>query len=398
MIKQLIRSKNANGYFLENFYDREYLWASVKNYESSYKVLDYQINFLVEENYVKLERRLHMKLEVDELLVDLMQVTVENVINKLFLEHEKEKFYYCSLITTGEGLCPVISAWSEEALERVAKQETNMEDEIEQIIDNLKWDYEETPYFAYGEEYFEEIEEVFYKRMSKLKSESEIDREIQLRVNSMEKVLHNLDMQGIFGQGERRLGIVVNVEVVPPDFTNTQRALRLNPKEALNEWLDEVAEGLEIGNLGEFKFISSTELERMIEIKMFEEKYNIFILLKSYTKFKLSSELINNTVNLIDYLEKNNEILEENIFYYYQNEVKEMAKVEEWLDKYIPIKNSKELSKVMKLSEIQICDFEDGTCDIRMVFLCYFNKDNFILLFEKSNIDKDFKIKEIKSF
>lgn len=75
-----------------------------------------------------------------------------------------------------------------------------------------------------------------------------------------------------------------------------------------------------------------------------------------------------------------------------------MAKVEEWLDKYIPIKNPKELSKVMKLSEIQICDFEDGTCDIRMVFLCYFNKDNFMLLFEKGSIDKDFKIKEIKSF
>lgn len=35
-----------------------------------------------------------------------------------------------------------------------------------------------------------------------------------------------------------------NAEFMPPDFTNTKRALRLNPREALNEWLEEIAEEL----------------------------------------------------------------------------------------------------------------------------------------------------------
>lgn len=58
----------------------------------------------------------------------------------------------------------------------------------------------------------------------------------------MEKVMHNFDIKGMFGEGEQRLGIVINTEFMPLDFTNTERALRLNPKEALNEWLKEIAE------------------------------------------------------------------------------------------------------------------------------------------------------------
>ena len=54
--------------------------------------------------------------------------------------------------------------------------------------------------------------------------------------------MHNLDNEGIFGTGEKRLGIVINAEFMPPDYTNTERALRLNPKEAIQEWLDEIAE------------------------------------------------------------------------------------------------------------------------------------------------------------
>lgn len=32
---------------------------------------------------------------------------------------------------------------------------------------------------------------------------------------------------------------------MPPDYTNTEIALRLNPQEALTEWLEEIAEELE---------------------------------------------------------------------------------------------------------------------------------------------------------
>lgn len=178
-----------------------------------------------------------MKSEIDEFLVEIIQDAAYKAIKKLFQDH-KEKFYYCSLITTGEGLCPIISAWSEEALERTAK----VEQDVERAKYYLKWSYAETPYYAYGEEYFEDVNRVFLERMRKLTTEKERDHEIQLRINSMEKVMYNLDMDGIFGQGKERLGIVINAEVMPPDFTNTERALRLNPREALNEWLEEIAE------------------------------------------------------------------------------------------------------------------------------------------------------------
>ena len=178
-----------------------------------------------------------MELEIDELLVGLIQDATRKALKELFNEH-KEKFYYCSLITTGEGLCPIISVWSQEALARTAKQEKD----VEKAKYYLKWSYAETPYFAYGEEYFEDVNNVFLERMRKLRTEEERDNEIQLRINSMEKVMHNLDMDGMFGQGKERLGIVINAEVMPPDFTNTERVLRLNPREALDEWLEEIAE------------------------------------------------------------------------------------------------------------------------------------------------------------
>ena len=135
-------------------------------------------------------------------------------------------------------MCPIISAWSIEALERV----TSEEDDVEETKYYLKWSYDETPYFAYGEEYFEDVNKVFLERMRVLTTEQEKDKEIQLRINSMERVMRNLDMNGMFGNGEERLGIVINAEFMPPDYTNTERALRLNPREALNEWLEEIAE------------------------------------------------------------------------------------------------------------------------------------------------------------
>ena len=180
-----------------------------------------------------------MELEIDKDLIQIIQTATESALLKLFKEHN-ERFYYCSLITTGEGLCPIISAWSKEALERVA----NESDNVEEAKYYLKWSYSETPYFAYGEEFFREVKSVFIERMNNLNTVEERQREVQLRINSMEKVMHNLDVKGIFGRGIQRLNIVINAEFMPPDHTNTERAIRLNPQEALNEWLEEIAEDI----------------------------------------------------------------------------------------------------------------------------------------------------------
>ncbi len=180
-----------------------------------------------------------MELEIDKDLIQIIQTATESALLKLFKEHN-ERFYYCSLITTGEGLCPIISAWSKEALERVANESAN----VEEAKYYLKWSYSETPYFAYGEEFFREVKSVFIERMNNLNTVEERQREVQLRINSMEKVMHNLDVKGIFGRGIQRLNIVINAEFMPPDHTNTERAIRLNPQEALNEWLEEIAEDI----------------------------------------------------------------------------------------------------------------------------------------------------------
>ena len=178
-----------------------------------------------------------LELEIDNEIVLLIREATQKALKKLFDTHN-EKFYYCSLITTGEGLCPVISAWSEEALER----EANKAKDAAEAKYYLKWSYGESPYFAYGEEYFADVNRVFLERMRKITTEDERDREVRLRINSMEKVMHDLDADGLFGQGKKRLGIVINAEFMPPDFTNIERALRLNPNEALKEWLEEMAE------------------------------------------------------------------------------------------------------------------------------------------------------------
>ncbi len=42
----------------------------------------------------------------------------------------------------------------------------------------LKWSYDETPYFAYGDEYYDEFKAVFSKRMKDIESESDMARAV----------------------------------------------------------------------------------------------------------------------------------------------------------------------------------------------------------------------------
>ena len=65
---------------------------------------------------------------------------------------------------------------------------------------------------------------------------------MQYRVAAMEEAMRTLDVEHVFGVGAQRDAIVINVEFTPPDWTNTQRAKRLNPSAALVDWLAEKAE------------------------------------------------------------------------------------------------------------------------------------------------------------
>ena len=61
-------------------------------------------------------------------------------------------------------------------------------------------------------------------------------------LDTMERVMSELDRQGVFGSGQRRDDMLINAEVMPPDYSNTQRALRLNKEENIRGWLETVAE------------------------------------------------------------------------------------------------------------------------------------------------------------
>lgn len=169
-------------------------------------------------------------------LLDKLEIITEKALRELFEKH-KEEFYYCSLITDGEGHCPVISAWSQEAFERVT---VSMESEEEK--EEYKWSYVDTPYFEYGRVYFDDLEEAWESHLEEELDDDEFDEEVETRMEIMEEVMRRLDEKGLFGTGKKRLGIVINAEFMPPEYSNTERAIRLNPMEAIEEWLEEVGE------------------------------------------------------------------------------------------------------------------------------------------------------------
>ncbi len=152
-------------------------------------------------------------------------------VSELFSQHPG-LFYYCALITSGEAHSPYLVAWSEEALAEAITAEENPNEAREE----LKWSYADSPYCFFGEEHFKGVNDLFSRRPDVSQKEYEI------RLQAMERAIAKLDKEGLFGTGAARQRIVVNVEVMPPDLTNTERAIRLNSPEAIKEWLKEAAE------------------------------------------------------------------------------------------------------------------------------------------------------------
>jgi hypothetical protein len=169
-------------------------------------------------------------------LADAVYRATRAAVSDLFREHPDHHFYYCSLVTTGEAYGPALSAWSTEALAAAASA-SDFDAEM------LKWSYADSPFCCYGEQHLQPIRALFDARPQVFDvSDDDADVEYELRLRAMESAMARLDDEGLFGSGDQRLGIVINVEVMPPDTTNTERALRLNPPAALTAWLEEAAE------------------------------------------------------------------------------------------------------------------------------------------------------------
>jgi hypothetical protein len=172
-------------------------------------------------------------------LVKAIAAATSAAVTQLFSEHPKDHFYYCALVTTGEALAPNLTAWSSEALDAAVGQSGGGPD----VRADLKWAYGDSPFFCFGEEHFTEVRRLFTElgRPDPFNA-TEWHRAVEFRMSAMEEAMAQLEASGLFGRGAARAGIVVNVECMPPDHTNVERARRLNPPEALTAWLDEAAE------------------------------------------------------------------------------------------------------------------------------------------------------------
>jgi len=170
-------------------------------------------------------------------LEDAIADATREAVTALFRENAGQHFYYLSLITPGEGHAPFLSAWSREALASAAGGDA-------ESVRLLKWSYADSPFYAYREELFDEVARLFAARpsMNSATSDDEWFAEVAWRVQGMERAVAQLDAEGLFGRGEERYAIVVNVEFMPPDYTNSARARWLNSPEVLVEWLAEAAE------------------------------------------------------------------------------------------------------------------------------------------------------------
>lgn len=170
-------------------------------------------------------------------LVNEIKIAVIYSVKELFDNHPNEDFYYIALITSGEAHSPVLSAWSYQALYKLS----NNDKEEERLI---KWSYADSPYTMYKNDYFHNVEQIFKSRDIEDLNEKDSNDEFDFRINAMVAAMQQADSNGVFGRGESRLNLLINVEVMPPDETNVSRAKELNPKNSkiLPMWIEEAGE------------------------------------------------------------------------------------------------------------------------------------------------------------
>ena len=170
-----------------------------------------------------------------EALTQAIYQAVREVLTDLF--QNGEHYYYITLVSDGGANTPCVSAWSHEALDRAARDAAERED--------LKWSYADSPYCCWKQEAFEPVQTLLLSRGNIWDMEEEdFEREYELRYGAMEEAMRRLDREGVFSANQLRENVVVLVEVMSPDYTNTQRAHRLNSPDCkmFLAWLEEAAE------------------------------------------------------------------------------------------------------------------------------------------------------------
>ena len=175
-----------------------------------------------------------MKNEFDIIVSEIVSALRE-VLTELF--NNNEKFYYCTFLTTGEGLPPLISAWSEETLDKAVNLYKNADESLA-----IKWSYADSPYYAFR---YEKFSHIFSSRPLMITmDEKEWEKEFLFRLKAMETAVRQVDKEGIFSINQKREDICVEVGTMPPDKLTTEITKRLNNPDSLimKEYMAEAAE------------------------------------------------------------------------------------------------------------------------------------------------------------
>jgi len=145
---------------------------------------------------------------------ELSRAIEEAAINawKRLISDHPERFYYVALVTTGSGSRPALAACSEEGLDIIASSDP---DAIE-ARRVLRWSLPDSPYYAYADEFFVLVADLFLSRPQIDPSLVDArDAERELRFAAMESALSRMDLNGWFGTGAERLNLIINVEQLP---------------------------------------------------------------------------------------------------------------------------------------------------------------------------------------
>ena len=98
--------------------------------------------------------------------------------------------------------------------------------------------FADSPYYAFGyDEYFQQVVQLFEQRNSLVdyNDEEQWNEEYDLRLAAMVYAMKKLDAAGIFAINQPREQVYINVELMPPDDTDIERALSFNKPEDIKE-------------------------------------------------------------------------------------------------------------------------------------------------------------------
>jgi len=134
-------------------------------------------------------------------LTDATYHALRNALDELLATHPGHHFYYCALITSGDGVAPGLAVSSKEGLAD-AVQNAGRGPDVER---ELKWSYSDSPFYPVGHNYFDRVRALFDARpQPDFADPVAWERERDLRLRAMERAMARADADGIFGHGAKR--------------------------------------------------------------------------------------------------------------------------------------------------------------------------------------------------